>query len=440
MTTVGATTPNTAGRLGWGVAGLLVAGNMIGSGLYLLPATLAPFGSSSLIGWLVCGVGALVLALMFGALGRFRPGADGLIDQAEQGLGRFAGYLAALAYWMACLAGNVAVAIAGTGYLAFFFPVLEQPWPAAMANLGFIWVATLAYIFGARSAARLGAAALIVGLLPILIAVAAAGVAFRPQTFAASWSPEGLSLAQSVPPSLAIIFWAFLGLESAAVLSRQVRDPARDVGRATVAGVGLALVVYIAACVAVFGVIPAERLALSTSPYADLAARVFGASIAGLVAACAVIKVLGTVTGWTMMGGETARRAAEKGWAPRWFGGGGRGRPLSNPLINGGVMTVLALISVQPTLGEQFGVLVGVTSVLCLTLYALCAVGLWKASTEVRWRLLALAGLVFSVAAVVAASTGYVWPTLGFFTLCALAWLWVRRQAPPAVDPGPGPL
>ncbi len=426
-------------RLGWGLAALVVAGNMIGSGLYLLPATLAPIGSSSIIGWIVCGIGALTLAWMFSGLGRFQPTADGLSDFAERGMGRFFGYQAALAYWAACVAGNVAVAVAGTGYLAFFFPVLKQPVPGALANLGFIWLATLAYIVGARVAARFGALALGIGLVPIVLAVVAGAMAFDPAVFAASWSPEGQPLTATVPASLAVIFWAFLGVESAAVLSRLVKDPARDVGRASVAGVVLAFIVYVVACLAVFGVIPAGELAGSTSPYADLTGRVLGASLAGVVAVCAIIKVAGTVAGWTMMGGETARRAAEKGYLPRWFGGDGN-LPMSNPIINGLVMSVLALVTVQPTLGEQFGVLVGVTSVLTLSIYAVCAVGLFRAAPSIGWRLLAVFALVFSVFAVAAAAGPYLTPTVGFFVLVSIGWLWVRRRHPVVIDPPAPPL
>ena len=101
-------------KLGWGLAALVVAGNMIGSGLYLLPVSLAPTGGSSLIGWLVAAVGAATLALVFGALGRLQPDADGLAGFAERGLGRFAGFNVSLAFWAACLVGNVAVAVAAT--------------------------------------------------------------------------------------------------------------------------------------------------------------------------------------------------------------------------------------------------------------------------------------------------------------------------------------
>lgn len=421
--------PETTRRIGWGLAALVVAGNMIGSGVYLLPATLAPTGSSSIIGWLICGVGAVTLALVFGGLGRMQPDADGLSDFTRRGMGRFIGYQTGLAYWAACLAGNVALAVAGTGYLAFFLPVLKEPLWAALSNLVLIWLTTAAYASGAKTAARFGAVTLGLGLIPIVLAIIAGAMAFSGDTFMGSWSPGDQPLLKTVPASLAIIFWAFLGVESAAALSSLVKNPAVDVGRASLGGVALAFIVYVAASVAVFGVIPADLLVHSTSPYADLVARVMGSSVAGLVAACAVIKVLGTITGWTMLAGETSRGAAEAGWMPRWFGGAQKGKtPLSNPILNGAIMSVMVLASIQPTLGQQFGVLIGVTSVLTLCLYALCSITLWKLTTKPGWRVMAVVGVVFSAFAVAAAAGGYILPSVGFFALTSLAWVWVRKR------------
>ncbi|WP_298125876.1 amino acid permease [Brevundimonas sp.] len=421
--------------LGWGLAALVVAGNMIGSGLYLLPVTLASTGSSSLIGWLVAAVGAGVLALVFGALGRLIPEADGLSGFAEKGLGRFFGFQVALAFWTACLVGNVAVAVAATGYLAFFWPALKDPVAATFCNLGIIWLATLAYMAGAKTASWFAAAALVVGLIPIVIAVAAGVAAFDPQLFAASWSPSGEPLTATVPAALVVIFWAYLGVESAAALSSKVRDPARNLGRASLAGVALATVVYVAATVSVFGVIPLQALTQSTSPYADLAGRVFGASIAGLVAVCAVAKTMGTVGGWVMMAGETARAAARQGYLPKGFAEGDR-TPIINPLLGAAIMSIVTILSGQPTLGGQFGMLVGVTSVLTLCIYAVCSASLFRLARQSQARVLALVGLAFAVAAVATAASGYVVPTLIVFALTATAWFTFMRSRPAPVDPG----
>jgi len=424
-------------KLTWPLAALVVAGNMIGSGVYLLPVSLAPTGSSSLIGWLVAGAGAVTLALVFGALGRLQPEADGLTGFAERGLGRFFGYQTALAFWTACLVGNVAIAVAATGYLGFFWPVLKEPVAATLCNLGLIWLATGAYVIGARTASSLAAVALVVGLVPIAIAVAAGVTAFDPQVFADSWTPSGKPLTQTVPASLAIIFWAFLGVESAAALSLRVRDPARDVGRASVAGVLLATIIYVAATVAVFGVIPAGVLEESSSPYADLAARVFGASLAGVVAVCAVVKTLGTIGGWVMLGGETARSAARHGYLPSGFGQGVR-TPVANPLLGGAIMTVVAIISGQPTLGGQFSVLIGVTAVLSLVVYAICSAALFRLARRSHARIVAVVGFLFASAAVAAAAPGYILPTAGFFALTTIGWLVFLRKSEPRVDRSPG--
>jgi arginine:agmatine antiporter len=419
-------------KLGWALAALVVAGNMIGSGVYLLPATLAPVGSSSVVGWVVAGFGAVTLALVFAALGRLQPDADGLAGFAERGLGRFFGFQTALAFWTACLVGNVAIAVAATGYLAYFFPILKDPVAATFCNLALIWAMTGAYAAGARAASGFAAVALVIGLAPLAVAVAAGTIAFDPAIFSASWSPSNNPLHQSVPASLAVIFWAFLGVESAAVLSARVRNPARDVGRASIAGVLLASLVYVAASVAVFGVIPANVLAQSSSPYADLTARVFGASIGGLVAACAVIKAVGTLGGWVMLGGETARAAARHGYLPSGFGQGNH-TPIANPLLGGAVMSVVAVISGQPTLGGQFGLLIGVTSVLSLVVYGLCSASLFRMARWTRARFVAALGLLFTIAAVVAAAPGYILPTAGFFVVTTIAWLlFLRKSSRPA--------
>ncbi|MBX3477328.1 MAG: amino acid permease [Brevundimonas sp.] len=419
------------GRLHWGLAALVVAGNMIGSGVYMLPVALASTGSSSLIGWVIAGFGAVSLALVFAALGRTLPEADGLPGFAESGLGRFFGFQTTLAFWAAALVGNVAIAVAATGYLSFFFPVLKTPVGATLSNLALIWLVTGAYILGVRTAARLAAVTLVIGLAPIVVAIFAGAGAFDPEVFRASWSPSGEPLVKSLPASLVVIFWAFLGVESAAVLSQRVRDPSRDVGRASVAGVILATVIYVAASAAVFGVIPASVLAQSSSPYADLIARVFGASIAGVAAACAVIKATGTLGGWVMMAGETARAGARQGYLPRGFGQGDR-TTRATPLLGGAVMSIVALLSSQASLGDQFGFLIGVTSVLTLAVYAVCCVSLLRRATTVGDMAIAVVGLMFAIAAVAAAAPNYIVPTLIFVVVVGLAWaVWIRGRPAP---------
>ncbi len=418
-------------KLGWGLAALLVAGNLIGSGVYLLPVVLAPFGSSSLIGWVLVGLGALALGTVFGGLGRFHPGADGLNDYVEKGLGRFIGYIAIVAYWLANVAGIVGIAVAAVGYLAVFFPVLKGTWPGAWCNVAVIWLMTLIAMFGPRVMAQLGGAALMIGLVPIAAAIGVGLFAFDPAVFAASWNPGGQPLVSSLPATLVLIFWAFLGVECAGVISQRMCDPARDVGRASLAGIGLAAVVYIAANVAVFGVIPASELAVSTSPFADLAGRLVGPAIVAVIAACAVVKTAGTVGGWITITAESARSAARKGYLPRVFGAG-LITPKRNLVVHGVLMSLIALASAQPTLGGQFAILVTVTTVLILVVYVLCCAALIRLTRSPGWRFAALVGMIVPIWAAATTEPQWLLVTAGLVVVIGLAWPFVRRPIDPA--------
>jgi len=425
---------DTQRKLGWGLAALLVAGNMIGSGIYLLPVSLASFGSSSLIGWLLVSLGALALAAVFGGLGRLVPTADGLCGYVEKGLGRFAGYVAIIAYWLTGVTGMVGIAIAAVGYLAVFYPVLRETWPGAWCNVALIWLMTLVGMFGPRLMAQLSGLALLIGLVPIGAAIGLGLFAFDPAVFAASWNPSGRPLLSSLPASLVLIFWAFLGVECAGVISKQMRDPARDVGRASLAGVGLAAIVYIAAVVAVFGIIPASDLAISTSPFADLAGRLVGPTALAIIAACAVIKATGTVGGWITIQAETARSAAGKGYLPRIFGTG-LIAPKTNFVIHGVLMSLIALATAQPTLGGQFAILVSVTTVLVLAVYILCCAALIRLTRSVGQRIAALVGMIVPAWATATTEPGMLLVAVGLVVMIGLAWPFVRRPVDPEVQP-----
>lgn len=417
-------------KLGWGLAALLVAGNMIGSGIYLLPVSLASFGSSSLIGWLMVSLGALALAAVFGGLSRLAPGADGLSGYVESGLGRFAGYVAIIAYWLTNVAGIVGISVAAVGYLAVFFPVLKETWPGALCNVGVLWLMTLAAMFGPRLMAQLGGLALLIGLVPIVAAIGTGLLAFDPAVFAASWNPGGQPLTSSLPASLVLIFWAFIGVECAGVISQRLRDPARDVGRASMAGVVLSAAIYIAAVGAVFGVIPVGELAVSTSPFADLGGRLLGPTAVAIIAACAVVKACGTVGGWVTINAETARSAAAKGYLPRVFGTGLH-TPRINLVIHGVLMSLVALASAQPSLGDQFSILATVTTVLILVIYVLCCAALIRLSRSVPVRIAALVGMVVPALAIATTEPPLLLIAVGLTVVIGLGWLFVRRRIDP---------
>ncbi|MEO8445744.1 MAG: amino acid permease, partial [Gammaproteobacteria bacterium] len=268
---------NRAGSIGPLRATFLVAGNMIGSGVYLLPATLGAFGSVSVIGWVVSGLGAFLLAGVFVMLISLRPDSVGMVRQVRDGLGRFFGFHASLLYWVGGWVGNVAIAVAATGYLSVFFPMLKGTLAAGACTLAVIWVMVIVNFLGARRVTDFEGGTLLIGLLPVLGVAVLGWFAFDPVLFKDSWNVSGRPDAAVVPATFGLIFWAFVGLESASVAAAVVRDPVRDVPLATLGGVALAAFVYLAASVAISGLLPAATLAASSAPFADAAARFIGA-------------------------------------------------------------------------------------------------------------------------------------------------------------------
>ena len=171
--------PKRIGALG---ATVLVAGTLMGSGIYLLPNTLGSFGSITLISWGIAGAGALVLAGVFAVLGALRPEAEGAVAYAEEALHPALGHLGWFINWLSYWVSGPAVTVAAVGYLGVFFPILrQQPWSLA-ANLTLIWLFVLACMIGPRMVARISGATLLVGLIPILLTIGVGIAHFSPAT------------------------------------------------------------------------------------------------------------------------------------------------------------------------------------------------------------------------------------------------------------------
>lgn len=383
-------------------ATFLVAGNMVGSGLFLLPASLASVGSASLIGWAIAGAGAMALAGVFAILGAIRPDPDGIIRYPADGLHPVAGFVAWAAYWASCWVGNVAIALAAVGYLAFFLPGLIGAWPTAVAAIGLIWLMTLANLSGPRAVGWFAGSTLLIGLVPILAAIVFGALAFDAEVFAASWNVSGQPLAHAIPASLVTIFWAYLGLESATVAAKAVDNPRRNLPIAALGGVALASVIYAAATAAVMGVIPAAELAVSTAPFADVVQRLVGPVAGAVVAACALAKTLGTLAGWLLVAAEAGASGGANGYLPRAIGGERGSRlPVRGVVVTALLMSLTALATVSPTLTRQFNALINAAVLANLGMYLLCALALIRFSGGMesparRW----LARLVAALAAV----------------------------------------
>jgi amino acid transporter len=360
-----------ARKIGPVLATFVVANNMIGSGFFLLPASLATQGGVTAITWLVGTVIAVILGAAFSRLARDYPELDCPDDYVRPALGRDMGFLATTLYWIAAWFGNNAIAVAAFGYLVTLLPVSDDDTTVRLiGQLALIWAMFAINLLGPRPVAKFQSFCVVFGLLPVAAVLIGGWGAFEPDLYAAAWNVTGDSDMAVVFGNLAIVFWAFVGLETGAMVAGIVDDPDRNVPRATIAGVLIAGVVYLVSSVLVMGIVPHADLAASGAPFALVAAAIFGPWAALAIAGAAALKATGTLGGWMQVAGEAGARAAERGFLPRWFG-----RMLPNGAAHWGLlfvataMTAIAFLTLAPTVSGQFGAIIGMVTLLIVLAY-----------------------------------------------------------------------
>ncbi|RSS98766.1 amino acid permease [Streptomyces sp. WAC07149] len=323
-----------ARRFGLPVAVCLVMGNVIGGGIFLLPASVAPFGTISLLAFAVLTLGAIALALVFGRLAQRHPQTGGPYVYVRAAFGDFAGFLAAYSYWMTAWVSNAALAVASVGYLAVLFPAVgEHRWTMCLAALAVQWLPALSNLAGTRYVGAVQVVATVLKLVPLLL-VAVGGLFFFDPANLGPFQATGQSPVGAVSASAAILLFSYIGVESAAVSAGEVRDPARNVGRATVLGTIGAATVYLLGTLSVFGLVAHDELVTSQAPFSDAVNTMFGGSWGGtLVAGAAVVSMLGALNGWTLLSAQTPYAAAKDGLFPKAFEKKQRGVPVVGVVV-----------------------------------------------------------------------------------------------------------
>jgi len=353
------------------MATALVVGNMIGSGVFMLPASLGPYGGISLVGWLFTSTGALLCALAFARLAGKIPRAGGPYAYTRAGLGQFAGFLVAWGYWISICAGNAAIAVGMVGYLGFFWqPLARVPGLGAMVAVAAVWLLTWVNARGVREAGGVQLVATTLKLLP-LVAVGTIGLAFIHGDHFVPFNPSGRSTLSAVSATATLTLWAFLGLESATVPAGDVERPERTIPRATLVGTLLTAAVYVAGTVAVMGVIPAATLASSTAPFADAASVMWGGWAAYAVAAGGAISCFGALNGWVLLQGQIPMAAAMDGLLPRLFGRlSARGTPAMSLVLSSLLVTLIVAANYTRGLVAAFTFIILVSTMASLVPYA----------------------------------------------------------------------
>jgi putrescine:ornithine antiporter len=343
----------------------IVAVNMMGSGIIMLPTNMAGVGAISLLSWAVTAVGSLAIAYGFAQAGLLNQRPGGMAAYAQDAYGKPGYFQVFFLYFLSLAIANVAVASSAVGYLAAFFPWLSStPAATTIGIIALLWLTTVANFGGPRITGRIGSVTVWGVILPVGLISIIGWFWFDAGTFAAAWNPKGLTWAEGMGSSIALTLWAFLGLESAAQNSAAVENPKRDVPLACMLGTAGAAVIYILSTVVIQGIVPNADLANSTGPFGLAYARMFNPAIGSIVMALAVMACVGSLLGWQFTLAQTAKSAADDRMFPAFFGRATRlGAPIAGMIVMGVVQSTMALSTASPTLSEQFATLVNLAVV-----------------------------------------------------------------------------
>ncbi|MFT3792355.1 MAG: amino acid permease [Rudaea sp.] len=392
--------------LGLWSATALVVGNMIGSGVFLLPASLAPYGQASLYGWALSAAGALLLAGVFAYLARRHPVAGGPYAYVRIAFGDFAGFIMAWSYWISAWCGVAAIAVAFGGSLASIFPELATPARATASALVVLWLGTACNLAGVRTAGLVQLVVTIIKLLPLFVVIVAGATRLDAASFV-PFNPSGLNWLPLTTTTAALAVWALQGMECATIPAEHVADAAKTIPRATFLGVALAALLTIAACTVVLGLMPLNALAASTAPFADAASRLWGAGAGITMAVAMAVSCLGALNGWILVQGQVPFAAARDRLFPAYFARvDASGTPRVGLVVGSAFATLLVGANFTGSLVSVFTASILLSNAAALMPYSSSAAAMFK--LELRspapsaWRLaVAALALVYGLWALV---------------------------------------
>jgi amino acid transporter len=369
--------PHSESRKSLGIAACtaIVVGNMVGSGFYLSPAAVAPYGNLAILTWIVMGAGAICLGLTFARLARLAPATGGPYAYTRLAYGDFPGFLIAWGYWISIWASLPVIAVALAGAVVDLFPMLRGRGMVVALTLGAIWVVVFVNLRGVGAAGLMSQVTTYAKLVPFG-AVAVVGLLYVDTSHFSEFNPSGMPILQAGAALAPLTMFAFLGLESATVPAGDVRDPERTIPRSTVLGITIAATLYVFGTIVVMGVLPRQELVHSIAPFSDAARVMWGRAGAISIAIAVILSSIGALNGWTLLMGQVPMAAARDGLFPPLFGSlSTRNVPAIGIVVSAVLATLLVLVQAAGSGGFSafYTLVVGLSTMAAVIPYAFCA-------------------------------------------------------------------
>lgn len=423
----------------WG----LVIGIVIGNGVFMLPAVLAPYGKLSLVAWIIAGIGTIFIALVLGMLAKRNAMQGGIYSYTRETQGDLAGFLIAWGYWISILAAVAAGSVAVTGYLSFFMPTISSnPIISAIIAIAFIWLITAINITGVKVASTFQLVTSLLKLLPLFIISVGAMFLGDP---ANAIIDSTLSDNADQPSTLILIsemvmitMWAYIGIEAVTLPSDNIICPEKNIPRALIIGTLTVTVIYISLSYGVMTLIPLAELAKSTAPLADAASIILGPWGAGFIAIAALISIVSSINANTLIVGIMPDALAKDKLMPTFFSTKNKaGIPIKTVILSGFLSSILVVMSFSEGLLSAFKTLIMLSTLTVLLPYAtssLAEIIMQKreltTTTKINWLSfsIALIALLFSTFAIIGSGLMIALQGLILFAAGLPFYFWSKRK------------
>ena len=360
---------------GWSIA----VGCAIGSGIFMMPTMLAPYGLLGFGGWLVAGAGSILVALTMARLVKRIPKTGGPYVYVNEGLGDFSGFIIAWTYWVACVSAIAGISIAFVGYLGFFLPqIASSQIYALLASLMLIWIIVFLNIRSLENSSKFQLISTLLKLVPLMLIVLLGASNFDTGNLP-ELNPTNLHPISLIATVTTLVMWSFIGIETATVPADNVINPQETIPKVLIASVITILILYILVSIAIAALVPASELLDSSAPFALAASKILGVTGGAIISIGALISTLGSLNANTLTAGNLSLAAARDGLLPSKFVILTKnGTPIFTYLLTGVFVSILLMLNYTKGMVNAFVFMAMLSTLSTLIAYAFCAIAEFK--------------------------------------------------------------
>ena len=360
---------------GWSIA----VGCAVGSGIFMMPTMLAPYGMLGFGGWLIAGSGSILVALTMAKLVKRIPKTGGPYVYVNEGLGKFSGFIIAWTYWISCISAIAGISIAFVGYLGFFIPTISNsPIHSLLASLVLVWAIIILNIRSLENSSKFQLISTLLKLLPLIFIIFLGAANFNFDNLP-ELNPTDLHPISLLATVTTLVMWSFIGIETATVPADNVINPQETIPKVLIASVLTILIIYILVSFSIAAIVPASELINSSAPFALAATKILGVTGGTLISIGALISTLGSLNANTLTAGNLSLAAARDGLLPRKFVSlTETGTPIFTYLLTGVFVSILLILNYTKGIVNAFVFMAMLSTLSTLIAYAFCAIAEFK--------------------------------------------------------------